>query len=67
MLKALYGMLVYSFFNCKTLRKNIEAILFEMNQYDICVANLMNYGKQQTVDWYIDDLKSSHVNPKVDE
>ena len=46
MLKALYGMLVYSFFNCKTLRKNIEAILFEMNQYDICVANLMNYGKQ---------------------
>jgi hypothetical protein len=31
------------------------------------VANRMVKGKQHTVTWHVDDLKSSHVNPKVND
>ena len=27
----------------------------------------MKYGKQQTVTWHVDDLKSIHVNPKTND
>ena len=27
----------------------------------------MRYGKKQKLTWYADDLKSSHVDPKVNE
>ena len=27
----------------------------------------MKYGKKQTVTWHFDDLKSIHVNPKVND
>ena len=27
----------------------------------------MKYGKKQTVTWHVDDLKSSHVYPKVND
>jgi hypothetical protein len=67
MLRALYGMLVSSILYYKKFRKDIEAIGFEVNPYDICVANRTVYGKQQTVTWHVDDLKSSHVNPKVND
>jgi hypothetical protein len=40
---------------------------FEVNPYDICVANRTVYGKQQTLTWHVDHLKSSHVNPKVND
>ena len=36
-----------------------------MNPYDTCVANRIVNGKQNTVAWHVDDLKSIHVNPKV--
>jgi hypothetical protein len=67
MLKALYGMLISSVLHCKKFRKDIETIGFEVNPYDICVANRMIKGKQQTVTWHVDDLKSSHVDPKVND
>ena len=35
-----------------------------MNPYDACVAKIMFNGKQHTVEWHVDDLKSSHVDPK---
>ena len=38
---------------------------FKVNDYDICVANKMVNGKQCTITWYVDDLKVSHVDPKV--
>ena len=40
-------------------------IVFEVNPYGACVANRMVNGKQHTVAWNVDDLKSSHVDPKV--
>jgi hypothetical protein len=39
MLKALYGMLISSILYYKKFRKDIESIMFEVNPYDICVAN----------------------------
>ena len=67
MLRSLYRMLVYSILYYKKFRKETELIGFEVNSYDICVANRIKHGKQQTVTWNVDDLKSSHVNPKVNQ
>jgi hypothetical protein len=67
MLKALYGMLISSILYYKKFRKDIEGIGFEVNPYDICVANRMVEGKQHTVTWHVDDLKASHENPKVND
>ena len=39
----------------------------ELNAHDPCVANKMINGKQHTVSWHVDDLKASHVDPKVND
>ena len=39
MLMALYGMLTSGILFYKKFRKDIEAIGFEVNPYDVCVAN----------------------------
>ncbi len=38
---------------------------FILNPYDNCVANKNINGTQCTILWPIDDLKISHVDPKV--
>ena len=38
-----------------------------MNPYDVCVANRIVKGKQHTITWHVDDVKSSHVDPKVND
>jgi hypothetical protein len=38
---------------------------FKINPYDWCVANKTIDGKQCTILWHVDDLKVSHVDPKV--
>ena len=65
--KALYGMLQSSLLYYKKFRKDIESIGFVVNPYDPCVANRIVNGKQHTVTWHVDDLKSSHVDPKVND
>ena len=67
MLKALCGMLVSSVLCYKKFRKDIEGVGFEVNPCDMCVANRTIDGKQHAVTWHVDDLKSSHVNPKVND
>jgi hypothetical protein len=67
MLKALYGMMIASILYYKKFRKDIEEIGFVVNPYDICVANRIVNGKQQTITWHVDDVKSSHVDPKVND
>ena len=64
---ALYGMMISSLLYYKKFKKDIEAIGFKINPYDPCVANRMINGKQHTVTWHVDDLKSSHVDPKVND
>ena len=38
---------------------------FELNLHDPCVANKMVNTEQLTIWWHVDDLKSSHIDPKV--
>ena len=46
-------------------RKDLESIGFEVNPYDICIANRIVKGNQQTVTWHVDDIKVSHIKPEV--
>jgi hypothetical protein len=48
MLKALYGMLISSILYYKKFRKDIESIGFEVNAYNICVANRKVVGRMGT-------------------
>ncbi|KAG7374511.1 reverse transcriptase RNA-dependent DNA polymerase [Nitzschia inconspicua] len=67
MLKALYGMLQSAMLYYNKFRRDIETIGFKVNPFDPCVANRIVNGKQHTVVWHVDDLKSSHVDPKVND
>ena len=68
MLQALYGMMVASILYYKKFRKEIESTGFKVNPYDSCVANPIVKGKQHTVTtWHDDDVKSSHMDPKVND
>ena len=67
MLKALYGMLIASLLYYKKFRADIATIGFKLNPYDVCVANRNVNDNQHTIVWHIDDVKSSHVDPKVND
>jgi hypothetical protein len=67
LLKALYGMMNASLLYYKKFVEDIKEIGFELNPYDPCVANRMVDGKQHTLTWHVDDVKSSHVDPKVND
>ena len=47
------------------LRKDLEDIAFKVNPYNPCVANRIVQGKQLTITWRVDDIKSSHDDPRV--
>jgi hypothetical protein len=66
-LKALYGTLQSALLFYKKLKKDLEGIGFKINPYDPCVANRTVNGKQHAVMWHVDDIKSSHVDPKVND
>ena len=51
-------------FYCK-LTRALLSYSFELNPYDPCVANKMVNGEQLTICWHVDDLKSSHIDPQV--
>ena len=65
--KAIYGMLVSAMLFYKKLVKDLQNYGFVVNPYDPCVANKDVNGKQLTVSWHVDDLKSSHVDSKVND
>ena len=65
MLRALYRMLVSAMLWYKRLRGDLKSIGFVFNPYNLCVANRMINGKQQTVQFHVDNLMSSHVDLKV--
>jgi hypothetical protein len=67
MLRVLYRMLFSSVLYYKKFRKDIELIGSGVNLYDICVANPKVKGKQHTVTWHVDNLKSSHVVARVND
>ena len=66
MLKAICGMLQSSLLYYKKFCNDIKSIGFEVNPYDLCVANHI-VQEQDTVCWHVDDLKSSHIDSKVND
>ena len=65
--RAIYGMLMSGLLFYKKFRASIEKIGYVVNPYDPCVANKTIGGKQHTISWHVDDLKSSHVDSKVND
>lgn len=65
MLKPLYGMLRASILHCKQFVNDTKAAGYEINPYDPCAANKVINGKQCTIAWHADDVKSSHHDPEV--
>ena len=64
---AIYRMLVSAMlFYCK-FSKALLSYGLELNPYDLYVMNKMVYGEQLTICWHVDDLKSSHIDPKVND
>lgn len=66
-LKAIYGILEASLLWCKKLRKDLESEGCVFNVCDACVANRVKHKLQHIVRFHVDDILSSHVNPKVNE
>jgi hypothetical protein len=64
-LMALYGMLEAALLWYREFRKDLEIEGFKFNVYDGCVANKLVKGKQFMIRFHVDDLMSSHVDPKV--
>ena len=64
-LQAIYGMLTASLLWYLKFKKDLENIGFKLNDYDPCIANFLVNGYQHTVRFHVDDLLSSHVDPKV--
>ena len=65
--QAINGMLVSTMLFYHKLTQALLSYSFKLNQYDPCVANKMVNGKQLTVCCHVDDLKSSHIDPKVND
>ena len=66
-LRAIYGMLQSSLLWYNQFRGDLEEQGFIFNDYDPCIANKMVRGKQHTIRFHVDDLLSSHVDPKVND
>jgi hypothetical protein len=60
-MKALYAMLQFALLFYRKLIEELASIYFEINPFDPCVANRLVHGKQHTITWHVDDLKSSHI------
>lgn len=63
--KGLRGTLQAALLFWQNLSSTLEQWGFKLNEHDNCVANADIEGSQCTILWHVDDLKMSHVNPKV--
>jgi hypothetical protein len=63
--KALYRTLQAAMLFWKDLTGTLVDMGFEVNPYDMCVANKTINGKQCTIVWHVDDLKVSHMESEV--
>jgi hypothetical protein len=60
-------MLIAALLWYRQFKTNLERVGFRFNHYDPCVANRKVNGAAQTVKFHVDDLKSSHIDPKVND
>ncbi|CAJ1940735.1 unnamed protein product [Cylindrotheca closterium] len=64
---AIYGMLQSSLLFYNQFQSDLEEKGFIFNPYDPCVANKAVNGKQQTLRFHVNNLISSHMDPKVND
>lgn len=65
LLKALYGCVQSGLLWYELFAGTLMGLGFSINPVEPCVANKIIHGKVCTVLWYVDDVKISHVDPKV--
>jgi hypothetical protein len=65
--KSSYGMLQASLLFYKKLRQDLEEIGFKVNSYTPCVANRLVREKLHTITWHVNNIKSSHEDPRVND
>ena len=53
-------------FYCK-LTRALLSYGFDLNPYDPCVVNKMVNSEQLTICWHVDNLKSGHIDAKVND
>jgi hypothetical protein len=63
--KALYGTLQAAVLFWRNLSKKLKEWGFTINPYNWCVANQTINGKQCTIQWHVNDIKVSHINPNI--
>ena len=67
MLGAIFGMLVSTLLFYNNFFGYLEKSGYEFNPYDPCVSDRVAFVNQHTVRFHVDDVISSHVNPKVND
>jgi hypothetical protein len=67
LLRAIYGMLVAALIWYQQFKKELETVGFQFNPYDPCIANRKVNGSTHTIKFHVDDLKSSHIDPTVND
>ena len=67
MLKVIYGMLQATLLWYNKSQQELEKEGFEFNPYDPCVGNQTKNGSQHMIQFHVDDVMSSHINPKVND
>ena len=65
LMKALYGCVRSALLWYELFSTTLQGMGFELNPYDLCVANKNVRGKQCTIAWYVDDTKISHADSTV--
>ena len=60
-LRAIYDCLESTMIWYNLYLTTLEGMSFELNPYDVCVANNITNGKKCTTVWYVDDNKISHA------
>mmetsp|Transcript_26617 Transcript_26617/g.41320 ORF Transcript_26617/g.41320 Transcript_26617/m.41320 type:complete len:590 (+) Transcript_26617:1688-3457(+) len=67
LIKALYGCVKSALLWYELYTETLKEMGFELNPYDLCVANKKINGEQCTIVWHVDDNKISHVEADVVE
>ena len=60
LLKSIYGCMQSALLWYEMFTKCLKYLGYELNKYDMCVANKIVDGHQMTVAYYVDDLYASH-------
>ena len=67
MLKVTYRMVQAALLWYNNFRKELEKEGFEFNPYIPSVGNQTKNGSQHTIQFHVDNVMSSHINPKVND